>query len=73
MTLKLPDQLALADLRNTAQRIRPYTIKTPCFPCELAETRLQFKFEFLQRSGSFKARGAMNNLLLLNDSERQQG
>ena len=73
MTLNLPDQLTLADLQNAAQRIRPYTVKTPCFSCELGATSLQLKFEFLQRAGSFQARGAMNNLLLLSESERRQG
>ncbi len=73
MTLNLPEQLTLGSIRDTAQRIRFYTVKTPHFSCELEETRLQLKFEFLQHAGSFKARGAMNNLLLLSDAERERG
>ena len=29
MPLNLPDQLTLADFQHAAQRIRPYTVKTP--------------------------------------------
>jgi len=32
-----------------------------------------FKGEHLQRTGSFKMRGAMNKLLCLNDGERHRG
>jgi threonine dehydratase len=40
---------------------------------ERTGTRFLLKGEHLQRTGSFKMRGAMNKLLSLNESERKQG
>jgi threonine dehydratase len=50
-------------------RIRPYIRRTPVVEVDGADAgleavRLVFKLELLQRSGSFKARGAFTNLLL---------
>ena len=49
-------------------RIGPYIRRTPVFEVDgadlgLAGVRLAFKLEFLQHAGSFKTRGAFNNLL----------
>lgn len=56
-----------ADIDAAAARITPYIRKTPLLdlaPHELATERpVQLKLEFLQHAGSFKARGAFNNLL----------
>src|SRR5258706_870869 len=51
-----------------AQRIAPHVRRTPVIAIDgtdfgLAGTRLVFKLEFLQHAGSFKTRGAFNNLL----------
>ncbi|HUQ27281.1 MAG TPA: threonine/serine dehydratase [Usitatibacter sp.] len=51
-----------------AQRIAPHVRRTPIVAVDgadfgLAGTRLVFKLEFLQHAGSFKTRGAFNNLL----------
>jgi threonine dehydratase len=48
--------------------IRPYVRRTPVVTADAADFGLEprplaFKLEFLQRSGSFKARGAFTNLL----------
>lgn len=52
----------------TARRIAPYVRRTPVIEVDGADfglggMRLVFKLEFLQHAGSFKTRGAFNNLL----------
>ncbi len=55
-------------IRAAAARIAPYIRRTPVLRVDggdfgLPDVRLVFKLEFLQHAGSFKARGAFNNLL----------
>jgi threonine dehydratase len=62
-----------------AQRIalRPYIRVTPVFGRDdlpgLPGTKLLFKFEHLQATGTFKARGAFSNLLALDNAGRANG
>lgn len=62
----VPDLQAIAAARA---QLRPYIRSTPVHERDdfgpLTGTRLQFKFELLQASGTFKARGAFSNLLAL--------
>jgi threonine dehydratase len=56
-------------IKATEAAIRPYVRRTPLATADMAEFGLPagpltFKLEFLQHSGSFKARGAFANLLL---------
>lgn len=65
MTSLLPTR---ADVLSTAARIAPYIRHTPVLTVDAADFGLpgapiSFKLEFLQHSGTFKARGAFNNLL----------
>ena len=63
----------------TAARIAlaPHVRTTPVLVRDdlpgLEGTACHFKFELLQRSGTFKARGAFNNLLALSDAQRARG
>ena len=55
-------------IRATAARIAPYVRRTPVLRVDgadfgLRDVRLVFKLEFLQHAGSFKSRGAFNNIL----------
>jgi threonine dehydratase len=52
-----------ADVAAAAGRIAPHVRHTPLFDVEVDGRRLLFKLEHLQRSGSFKLRGALNALL----------
>jgi threonine dehydratase len=57
-----------ASIRAAAQRIAPHVRRTPVIEVDGADfgapsVRLVFKLEFLQHAGSFKTRGAFNNLL----------
>src|ERR1700679_2039945 len=56
-------------IKATEAVIRPYIRRTPLVAADMADFGLPpgpltFKLEFLQHSGSFKARGAFANLLL---------
>ncbi|MCX7801444.1 MAG: threonine/serine dehydratase [Meiothermus ruber] len=61
--------LTLQDIQHAAQRIAPYIHRTPVFTSQgldkLLGRRFFFKAEHLQKTGSFKARGALNAALQL--------
>jgi threonine dehydratase len=52
-----------ADIAAAAARIRPYARRTPLLEVEVDGRPLVLKLEHLQRTGSFKLRGALNALL----------
>lgn len=57
--------------------LTPWVLRTPVFERHdfpsLEGTALNFKFELLQASGTFKARGAFTNLLALDTAQRSVG
>lgn len=61
--------LSLSEVQAARARIAPYVHETPVLVCQgldrLLGKRLFLKGEHLQKTGSFKARGAMNAALLL--------
>lgn len=65
------------DVLAAAERLAPHAVKTPLLESPLLDARaggrLLLKAEVLQRTGSFKWRGAMNRLLRLSDDERRRG
>jgi threonine dehydratase len=65
------------DIEAARERIRDHLVLTPCTPSEvfadLFDGRAWFKFENLQRTGSFKERGALNRMLLMSEEERARG
>jgi threonine dehydratase len=69
--------IGLAEIEVARQRIAPYVRRTPLFSAKplkekLAEDwQLFLKLENLQITGSFKARGAVNKLLSLGDTEKK--
>src|SRR6202011_1415731 len=66
--------LSLDDIRATADRIPPHVWKTPTLSSEaLAGAGVWLKAENLQRTGSFKVRGAVNAVLQLSAAQRGQG
>ena len=69
MTSTAPELVTGAEIARVADLIRPYVRETPVLTVDRADFGLPpgplaFKLEFLQHSGSFKARGAFANLLL---------
>jgi threonine dehydratase len=66
--------LSLADIRAAADRIAPHVLKTPTLSGELvAGPGVFLKAENLQRTGSFKVRGAVNAVLQLTPEQRRRG
>lgn len=67
----------LHDVHAARERIDDVVIRTPCTRAltlgDVADCRLHFKLENLQRTGSFKDRGSLNRLLDLSDEERRRG
>ncbi|WP_455361459.1 serine/threonine dehydratase [Streptomyces sp. SYSU K21746] len=59
----LTQTLSVTDVRSAADRIRPYARRTPLLEVEIDNRRVLLKLEYLQRSGSFKLRGALNAML----------
>jgi threonine dehydratase len=71
------DILSLSDIRQAQARITGSIYVSPCPESaalsELTGARIFCKLDYLQRTGSFKERGARNALLLLDDERRKRG
>ena len=69
--------VTLDDVRAARERISSGIERTPCpasVPLsELTGARVSCKLELLQRTGSFKERGARNTLLLLSPEQKARG
>lgn len=69
--------LTLSDIQAAAERIRGLAVRTPLIEARAAGAatgaRIFVKPEVLQRTGSFKFRGAMNRLSQLTADERKRG
>ena len=67
--------ITLEELRAAQQRLRGVAVRTPLIRMETQglNGRLWVKAEGLQPIGSFKLRGAYNNIALLSDAERARG
>jgi threonine dehydratase len=66
-----------ADIEAARERIAAVTVRTPTVPALALRHRLagplHMKLESLQRTGSFKDRGALNRMLPLSAEERARG
>ncbi len=71
------ESVTLASIHAARARIGDAIHVSPCqlshYLSELAGLPLYLKLENLQRTGSFKERGALNKLLTLSDEERRRG
>jgi threonine dehydratase len=66
--------LSLADVRAAAERIQPYILPTPTLSgASLLGPGVWLKAENLQKTGSFKVRGAVNAVLQLTPEQRRRG
>lgn len=69
--------LSIETIRAAAQRIQGEIVHTPLLESALLNAelggRVLFKAECLQRTGSFKVRGALNKLLALTPEQRDRG
>ena len=68
---------SFADVLAAAKRIAPYAVRTPLVEAPALNAmrggRVFLKLENLQRTGSFKFRGACNRILMIPESERSNG
>ncbi len=77
--MPLPPPIApnIDDIRAAAERIAPYAVLTPLLESPhlnaIVGGRLLIKAEPLQRTGSFKFRGAFNTISQLSETERKNG
>ena len=67
-------------IRTARARIDPFLVSTPVlawhaprFAAASGVDDVVLKLEFLQRTGSFKVRGALNNVLTLDEAQRRAG
>ncbi|MBX7554626.1 threonine/serine dehydratase [Streptomyces sp. NPDC004232] len=69
--------IGISDIEAAAERIAGHVVRTPTVPSpgltELLGVPVTAKLELLQRTGSFKARGATAKLLSLSGAERAAG
>jgi threonine dehydratase len=69
--------LDLRQIEEARRRIGEHVVQTPCTPSEqfgeMFGGHAWFKFENLQRTGSFKDRGALNRILTIPEAERSRG
>lgn len=67
----------LEDIKAAHQRIQPFIHKTPIMTSgaidEIAGCQVFFKCENFQKVGAFKARGAANAVMKLNESQKKNG
>jgi len=72
-----PTTVTLADIQQAHDRIRSGIYRSPCPPSiplsDLTGCKIWCKLDLLQRTGSFKERGARNALLLLDPAQRARG
>src|SRR5262245_1674449 len=75
--LKVRMPVRFEDIEAAAARIEGHVIESPCplsIPLsELTGARIFCKLDYLQRTGSFKERGARNALALLSEERRKSG
>ena len=73
----MADSITLADIEAARARIAGGIYVSPCVESiplsQLTGAHVFCKLDYLQRTGSFKERGARNALLLLNDEQRKRG
>ena len=74
----IPKDLSVENISKIYKKIRPFINQTPFLKCpddidNYFSTNLFFKCEFLQKSGSFKARGAINNIISQDQSKFDKG
>jgi len=68
---------SIEDFHSVLNNIKPYINKTPIISSsslnEIFNLDIFFKLELMQKTGSFKARGAINKVLKLNEKEKSRG
>ncbi len=74
----IPKELDFQNIKEIYENLTPFIKKTPIVRAskyieKIFNTNLFLKLEFFQHSGTFKARGAVNNILNLSDTQKNLG
>ena len=74
----IPEELSRATIESVYKKIKPFINITPLkkanqFIDDSFNTNVYLKYECFQKSGSFKARGAINNILSSDKKELENG
>ena len=74
----IPQELSIKTIEKVYQKIRPYVNITPLikankFIDNTFNSNVFLKYECFQKSGSFKARGAINNIISSNEKDLENG
>src|SRR4051812_21814548 len=64
---------AAAAVLTASERLAPFELETPMLPARALAPHAHFKCENLQRTGSFKIRGALNKVQSLPVEVRERG
>lgn len=65
--------VTIKDIEDARERIQGIAWKTPLVPMSRDDDGIQLKLECLQRTGSFKIRGAWNRMSRVTDAEKKRG
>ena len=74
----IPEELSIDKIEKVYKLIKPFINITPLIKANQFidnnfNTNVYLKFECFQKSGSFKARGAINNILSSNKKDLENG
>ena len=74
----IPEELSIQSIKKVYKKIKPYINVTPLIKAnqivdEDLNTNVYLKYECFQKSGSFKARGAINNILSTDKKDLENG
>ena len=74
----IPEELSIKTIEKVYQKIKPYINITPLIKANnyidnAFNSNIYLKYECFQKSGSFKARGAINNILSSNEKDLENG
>ena len=74
----IPEELSIKTIKKVYQQIKPYINTTPLIKAnnyidDAFNSNIYLKYECFQKSGSFKARGAINNILSSNKKDLENG
>ena len=74
----IPKELNFQNIKKIYKKLTPFIKKTPILHAaysmqKIFNTNLFLKLEFFQHSGTFKARGAVNNILNLSNMQKKMG
>ena len=74
----IPEELSIDKIEKVYNQIKPFINITPLIKANQFidnnfNTNIYLKFECFQKSGSFKARGAINNILSSDNKDLENG